>query len=347
MSNDHSHDFFISYNKADTSWAEWIAWELEESKYSTVLQAWDFRPGNRFVEEMDNAAKDARITIAVLSPHYLNADFTQPEWQAAFDQDPTGKKRIFIPVRVKECEVEGLLKGIIYIDLVDVEEEEATRRLLEGVRPDNRVKPNTPPDFPGTENKRWADKPPYPRNKSTLPSKTPVKTIRFRKPINIENLEVLFQEIYHPLGIKQANCKITPPPDIKTQQHAFDTTGFFEYIKTNGISNFVFTFFEKKNIDRNIEVTASESRTEFKISLESKYDSFLNDKIRVNLGQWIYHKSDVSDKNGYNRAAELFRSSFTDSVQQLKDGRNDAYAIIRQDLDNQQRALHELTFLLK
>jgi hypothetical protein len=38
-------DFFVSYNKADKSWAEWIAWQLEEAGYSTVLQGWDFRAG--------------------------------------------------------------------------------------------------------------------------------------------------------------------------------------------------------------------------------------------------------------------------------------------------------------
>ena len=35
-------DFFISHNKADKAWAEWIAWELEAAGYSTILQAWDF-----------------------------------------------------------------------------------------------------------------------------------------------------------------------------------------------------------------------------------------------------------------------------------------------------------------
>jgi hypothetical protein len=49
-------DFFISYNKADRSWAEWIAWQLEEAKYSVVVQAWDFRPGSNFVLEMQKTA---------------------------------------------------------------------------------------------------------------------------------------------------------------------------------------------------------------------------------------------------------------------------------------------------
>ena len=28
--------FFISYNSADRSWAEWIAWHLEEAGYEVV-----------------------------------------------------------------------------------------------------------------------------------------------------------------------------------------------------------------------------------------------------------------------------------------------------------------------
>ena len=49
-------DFFISYNSADKSWAEWIAWQLEVAKYTTILQAWDFRPGRNFMMEMDKAS---------------------------------------------------------------------------------------------------------------------------------------------------------------------------------------------------------------------------------------------------------------------------------------------------
>ena len=45
LRDDSVKDFFISYNSADRGWAEWIAWQLEEAAYTTVLQAWDFRLG--------------------------------------------------------------------------------------------------------------------------------------------------------------------------------------------------------------------------------------------------------------------------------------------------------------
>jgi len=143
--------FFISYNQADRAWAEWIAWTLEEAGYTTVIQAWDFRPGCSFVLEMQKAAVETRCTIAVLSTSYLSSLYTQPEWAAAFVNDPTGHDRRLIPVRVQECQVDGLLKAIVWIDLIDLIEEQASQTLLTGVV-DGRIKPMKPPVFPGQVN---------------------------------------------------------------------------------------------------------------------------------------------------------------------------------------------------
>ena len=101
MSTDTDKDFFISYTIADKKWAEWIAWQLEEAQYSTILQAWDFRPGMNFVLEMDKASSLARCTLVVLSPDYLSARYTRPEWAVAFRRDPEGEGRAVLPVRVQ------------------------------------------------------------------------------------------------------------------------------------------------------------------------------------------------------------------------------------------------------
>lgn len=141
-------DFFVSYNAADADWAEWAAWILEEAGYTVFIQAWDFRPGHNFVILMQQATIAAKRTLLVLSDSYLRALFTQPEWGAAFAADPTGSQRRIVPVRVRPCTPDGLLKTIIHIDLLDCEEHEAKRRLLDGVRL-GRAKPRTKPLFPG------------------------------------------------------------------------------------------------------------------------------------------------------------------------------------------------------
>jgi internalin A len=139
-------DFFVSYTKADQPWAEWIAWKLEEAGYSTVLQAWDFRPGSNFVLEMQNAAAIADRTIAVLSQNYLESSFTASEWAATFGQDPKGKKQKLVPIRVAPCELTGILALIVYLDLVGLPEADASAALLGAFSARN--KPTSAPGFP-------------------------------------------------------------------------------------------------------------------------------------------------------------------------------------------------------
>jgi hypothetical protein len=150
-------DFFISYNRNDLKWAEWIAWKLEEKGYTISIQAWDFRPGSNFVLNMQEAASQCERTIAILSQDYLNSGFTQPEWASAFANDPTGINNTLLPIRVQSCSLEGLLKSIIYIDLLNKSNAEAEELLIQGVQL-GRAKPSVAPIFPG------ATKVPFPGN---------------------------------------------------------------------------------------------------------------------------------------------------------------------------------------
>ena len=77
-------DFFVSYTGADQAWAEWVAWELEQVGYTTVLQAWDFVAGSNFAHAMDRALNAARHLLAVLSPAYLRSRYGKAEWLHAF-----------------------------------------------------------------------------------------------------------------------------------------------------------------------------------------------------------------------------------------------------------------------
>ncbi len=158
-----SINFFISYNSADKEWAEWIAWQLEEAGFSVVLQVWDFRPGENFIHKMQQVTEKAERTIAVLSSSYLNADFTQAEWAAAFKRDPKGTQGILLPIMVHECrqELEGIWPQIVYINLVSLSEQAARKVLLEGINR-GRNKPKTPPVFPGAIQHNEAEEPQFP-----------------------------------------------------------------------------------------------------------------------------------------------------------------------------------------
>jgi hypothetical protein len=160
-------DFFISYNREDKQWAEWIAWQLEDAGFSTIIQAWDF-VGN-WVIRMNEAMRETARTIAVLSPNYIKALYTQPEWANAFRLDPTGEKDLLIPVRVQPVDLDGALAQIVYVDFVNLDEAAAVELLLKRVRGE-RGKPSSSPAFPSsasetervTRRASSASKPVYP-----------------------------------------------------------------------------------------------------------------------------------------------------------------------------------------
>jgi len=141
-------DFFITYARPDEEWAEWVAATLEDAGYSTILQAWDFRPGDNFIAKMD-AALRAKHTVGLLSSDYLGSLFTQAEWTAAYRQTLVGKERGFIPLRVALCDPSPLLGPVAYIDLVDIDQHQARDRLLRGVADAPPRRPRRP-EFPGT-----------------------------------------------------------------------------------------------------------------------------------------------------------------------------------------------------
>lgn len=141
-------DFFISYTGADKAWAEWIAFILEEEGFTTVVQAWDFRPGGNFVLEMQRAASTADRTVMVLSDDYLRSDMAAPEWAAAFVQDPKGLEQKLLPIMVRTCQPQGLLKAVVQVRIMGLDEEAARQAIVAGARR-ARAKPSARPAFPG------------------------------------------------------------------------------------------------------------------------------------------------------------------------------------------------------
>lgn len=212
-----SKDFFISYNNEDGSWAEWIAWQLEERGYSVILQAWDFRVGQNFVTEMQRALKEAEHTILILSSNYFSSRFAQAEWADTFVEDPTGQKRKLIPIRIQECVLPPLLRDIIYIDLVGLDENAARAKLFEGLSK-QRGKPMHPPKYPGKASALLSTREPQPSfpgvpRISMIPHK---QALLYRDSHILEDLHNLFQgsEMLEPRHV----VAITGEPGIgKTQ----------------------------------------------------------------------------------------------------------------------------------
>ena len=135
---------------------------------------------------------------------------TQPEWAAAFARDPQGQERVLIPIRVKKCKPEGLLKTIIYVDLVNLSQAEARGAILGAFS--DRAKPSKAPAFPGRQ-------PPvaYPgSNKSEAELGSPPLISSKQQRLSKEERRNLIDQLYA-ISTQQFNIllfELEPPPGL-------------------------------------------------------------------------------------------------------------------------------------
>lgn len=148
-------DFFISYSRADKEWADWVAWELQEAGYTCTIQTQDFVPGQNFIQKIRQALSESRHLIAILSEEYLASEYAGAELDAALAADPRGLRAKLIPIRVKRCTLDELLRARIYIDMVGKDPDHARADLLAGiaaaratVAPEGALQFDSPPPFP-------------------------------------------------------------------------------------------------------------------------------------------------------------------------------------------------------
>ena len=126
-------DFFISFNSADKDRAEWVATTLQKNGYTVYFQVWDILTGDNFVSKMNEFLTHSEAFISIVSQNYINSVFCQAEFDAALKKYWTEGYRL-IPVRVADVKLPELAQTIVFIDIFDIYNVEAEKRLLDGVR---------------------------------------------------------------------------------------------------------------------------------------------------------------------------------------------------------------------
>ena len=147
--------YFISYTtrtENDVKWAVWLEYILREIiGGETIMQKYDFHPGDNFKALMDDALAQADIVICVLTKAYMESINCREEW--------TNAKR-YIPVRCDDCNPSGLLKSRVCIDLYGLDEESAYDAFVNALQGEPR--PDAKPVFPFGSEKTVSGLPEFP-----------------------------------------------------------------------------------------------------------------------------------------------------------------------------------------
>lgn len=85
--------------------------------------------------------------FVILSPYFVEKASQNEVWSWYFHKDPRGKAQLLVPLLFEECDLEGLLGPITYVDLREVPIVQKQALILASVQ-SKRAKPTTAPKFP-------------------------------------------------------------------------------------------------------------------------------------------------------------------------------------------------------
>jgi hypothetical protein len=136
--DEFQYDAFISYSHHDSPWVRNVVLpHLEGEGLRVCIDFRDFEPGVARLVNMENAVERSRKTLIVLTPAWLESEWTAFESLLIQSDDPAGRRARMIPLRLKPCEPPRRIAMLTYVDFTQPSEFEfQLQRLVLAIRGD-------------------------------------------------------------------------------------------------------------------------------------------------------------------------------------------------------------------
>jgi len=123
---DYKYDVFISYSHADRTWVwDKLLPRLDEAGLRVCIDDRDFEIGVPSLINMERAVDNSRHTLVVLTPAWIESEWTEFESLLAGTADPAGRRRKLIPLMLKSCKLPPRIAMLTYADFTRPPEREA------------------------------------------------------------------------------------------------------------------------------------------------------------------------------------------------------------------------------
>ncbi|MBW4601779.1 MAG: toll/interleukin-1 receptor domain-containing protein [Calothrix sp. FI2-JRJ7] len=128
-------DAFISYSSRDRDWVnDKLLTALETGGLKACIDYRDFEIGVPTLTNIEQAVEKSRKTLLVLTPSWLNSQWTNFETLLVQTSDPAAQARRILPLMVIKTELPKRLEMLTYLDLTDPGEFDLQlRRLINNI----------------------------------------------------------------------------------------------------------------------------------------------------------------------------------------------------------------------
>jgi hypothetical protein len=139
-SGEDKYDVFISYNKADVEFVRKLVRRIErqhiEGNLIKVFFAeWDIEPGENILLKIEEAEPSSRFIVLVMSPEWLDSNWTTLERVIPVYDDPAGLKGRIIPIMRRRCEPPPSIRILKWLDFTtDSNFEREVKKLIARVK---------------------------------------------------------------------------------------------------------------------------------------------------------------------------------------------------------------------
>ncbi len=129
------YDVFISYSHADQEWVRnWLLPRLEAADLHTCIDYRDFDVGVPSLVNMERSVSNSRHTLLVLTPAWIQSDWTEFEALLVQTSDLAGRHRRLLPLLLQPCEPPLRIAMLTYADFTKISEHDSQlKRLVKAV----------------------------------------------------------------------------------------------------------------------------------------------------------------------------------------------------------------------
>ena len=108
---------FISYSHKDADWVRgWLLPHLEDADLQVCIDFRDFEIGVPILINMERAVEHSQKTLLVLTPNWVESEWTNFEALMLQTQDPIGRARRMLPLMLEDCTLPSRLAIFTWAD---------------------------------------------------------------------------------------------------------------------------------------------------------------------------------------------------------------------------------------
>ena len=132
---DFKYDVFISYSHKDEEWVRNVLLPtLEKQGLKVCIDYRNFIAGKPAIINMADASETSRHTLLVLTPRWVESEWTLYESLLSRTDDPSGLQRRTIPLLLEKCNVPKFISMLTWVDFADKKrEKEAWQNLFKSL----------------------------------------------------------------------------------------------------------------------------------------------------------------------------------------------------------------------